>query len=402
MFSISEPFHLLLNNTEYLPPVEDVRVLKENETILVIPGSGLNNTVSEVGEISNASSYNGTDLSSPKTQKITQKTFESISKDKFKNTIDITRPSSMNTTRDMTFYSVINDTINDTINTEGTSEDDTESKTTENNLIEDCDVTQESNASSAKRKRVRKRKPKNKSQSIMLHNETEETEGVITKEPSSKKPKIINSFTIPSGKHIRFNNTEDENKLAKEIVQEISGNESYLNKISSLGLSTLLALRHSSTPKTFVKKCKNGIETENSKTETLTEDLENNTEKIVLNNIRREMPPQKGNSLESLETDLESLPIMTRKPEINDIIAFKILKLGGDYTPQISKYIITKVIKVDAAVNPFMYTLIILRGKEEVNLPSGKFSISDDSEYCSDVATLKLDYSEMRDIRLIQ
>ncbi|XP_017882316.1 uncharacterized protein LOC108626249 [Ceratina calcarata] len=43
LFSIKEPFHLLLNETDYLPPNEDIRILKENETILVSPGSGLNN-----------------------------------------------------------------------------------------------------------------------------------------------------------------------------------------------------------------------------------------------------------------------------------------------------------------------------------------------------------------------
>lgn len=37
LFNIEEPFHLLLNDTEYLPPIEDVRILKENETILLVP-----------------------------------------------------------------------------------------------------------------------------------------------------------------------------------------------------------------------------------------------------------------------------------------------------------------------------------------------------------------------------
>jgi len=36
LFNIAEPFHLLLNDTEYLPPIEDVRILKENETILLV------------------------------------------------------------------------------------------------------------------------------------------------------------------------------------------------------------------------------------------------------------------------------------------------------------------------------------------------------------------------------
>lgn len=36
LFSITEPFHLLLNDTEYLPPIEDVRILRENETIQLV------------------------------------------------------------------------------------------------------------------------------------------------------------------------------------------------------------------------------------------------------------------------------------------------------------------------------------------------------------------------------
>lgn len=34
LFDIREPFHLLLKNTMYLPPNEDIRIVKENETIL--------------------------------------------------------------------------------------------------------------------------------------------------------------------------------------------------------------------------------------------------------------------------------------------------------------------------------------------------------------------------------
>ena len=34
LFGINDPFNLFLNENEYLPPKEDIRVLKENETIL--------------------------------------------------------------------------------------------------------------------------------------------------------------------------------------------------------------------------------------------------------------------------------------------------------------------------------------------------------------------------------
>lgn len=36
ILGIQEPFNLLLNGNEYLPPTEDVRILKENEIILYV------------------------------------------------------------------------------------------------------------------------------------------------------------------------------------------------------------------------------------------------------------------------------------------------------------------------------------------------------------------------------
>lgn len=36
LFDIPRPFHLLLNDTDYLPPTEDARILEKNETILLV------------------------------------------------------------------------------------------------------------------------------------------------------------------------------------------------------------------------------------------------------------------------------------------------------------------------------------------------------------------------------
>jgi len=100
----------------------------------------------------------------------------------------------------------------------------------------------------AKRKRVWKWKPKNRSQFIVPPDTIAKN---ISKELKSKKPIIIDSYIIPSGKHIRFDNIENDD-TAK---QEISKNEYYLSKASSSrDLSTILALRQSSTPITFINK----------------------------------------------------------------------------------------------------------------------------------------------------
>lgn len=219
----------------------------------------------------------------------------------------------------MTFYSVISDTVIDR------SEGDTDSKTIDNNLTEDCNVI-DSIVSIAKRKRVRKRKPNNRSQLIVSPPDI--TEENIPNESKSKKPKIIDSYIIPSGKHIRFDNMDnDENNIAKQIVQEVSRNESYLSKASSSrDLSTLLALGQSSTPITFVnKKLKSGVKTES----VLNDEIRSkNVNKIMEDSIEKKLCSKESKkeiqSNKSLHVELEKVPVMTRKPQLNDVIAFKV------------------------------------------------------------------------------
>lgn len=218
----------------------------------------------------------------------------------------------------MTFYSVISETMLDR------SEGDTDSKTTDNNLTEDCNMI-DSIVSVSKRKRVRKRKPKNRSQLIVSPPDI--TEENISNESKLKKPKIIDSYIIPSGKHIRFDNMDnDENNIAKKIVQEVSRNESYVSKASSSkDLSTLLALGQSSTPITFVnKKLKNGVKTENK----LNDDISKNLNKIMKDSIERKVCSKESKkeiqSYKGFPIEIEKVPIMTRKPQPNDVITFKV------------------------------------------------------------------------------
>ncbi|XP_071578042.1 uncharacterized protein [Temnothorax nylanderi] len=378
LFNIAEPFHLLLNDAEYLPPIEDVRILKENETILVVPGSGISDKAPIV-ETSNGSIG---DMQVQTTNIKTGITVQDMSNDTSNNTQ--LSPIS-NITRDMTFYSVISDTAVDH------SGADTDSKTTDNNLTADCSML---DSIVAKRKRVRKRKPKNRSQLVVTP---------TTEENVSKKPKIIDSYTIPSGKHIRFDNMEnDEHNIAKQIVQEVSKDESLSKASSSRDLSTLLALGQTSTPMTFVnRKIKNGAKTESMlndeiKSKNLNKVMEDSIEK----NLCSKESKKEVQCYKSLYTQLEKVPVMTRKPQINDIIAFKTLKIGADYTPQMSNFIVTEV--VGSCAQSGNYTLQILCGREEVQVPLGKFSVSDDdSESHSDEDTFVLNYSQMIEPRLI-
>ncbi|XP_050465710.1 coilin [Cataglyphis hispanica] len=385
LFSITEPFHLLLN-TEYLPPTEDVRILKENETIQVVPGSGIKNEVDKA-ETCNGSMHDKQVHTIDMKTRVTASDALNVSN----NTLNDTQPTSINNTAgNMTFYSVIDDTaIDDT-------EEDTDSKITDNNLTEDCNVT-DSVISIPKRKRVRRRRPKNQSK-------TEFTLSFnMNEENKPKKPKIIDSYIIPSGKHIRFDNVEkEENNIAKQIVQEISRNESCISKTSSpQDLCTLLALGQSSTPITFVhKKVKNEVKVENE----LNDGIKNKNLNKNENNISIEKNLNNKEKTQCYEnwihSDPEIIPIMTRKPQVKDIIAFKTLKMGADYTPQLSNFIVTEV--VDFCAHSANYYLKIIKGKEEVQVPFGKFSLSEDtSDSPCDTDTFLLKSSQICEPRLL-
>lgn len=199
----------------------------------------------------------------------------------------------------MTFHTVIDDT-----------EPDTDSKVTDySNLTEDINVIN-SIIPSVKRKRIRKRRPKNKIQSTEIPLHTNE-------ESEPKKPKIINSVFIPYNKHIRFDDTEEEENIARRIAYEISSNESNINK--SCKFSTLLALRQCSTPITYTKKMKNEVK------EILVDENLNKT-KEDNNNIDNNLCVEENNKdIKCIkETEQKKTPIMTRKPQVGDVVAFKV------------------------------------------------------------------------------
>jgi len=124
--------------------------------------------------------------------------------------------------------------------------------------------------------------------------------------------------------------------------------------------------------------------------------MEDNVER----NLCSKEVKKKIQSCKSLYAELEKVPVMTRKPQINDVIAFKTLKIGTDYTPQMSNFILTEVIGL--CTQSANYTLRILDGREEIQVPFGKFSLSEDTfESHPDGDTFVLNYSQMKELRLI-
>ncbi|EZA56304.1 hypothetical protein DMN91_009731 [Ooceraea biroi] len=390
LFGIQGLFHLLLNDIDYLPPTEDARILEKNETILVVPGSGID-VDSTTESLSDVNVHSGSAKAKVCNGSMRdRRDVQSTNVTKALDALDVSNNTSCempaistnNTTTDMMFYSVIDDT-----------EADTDSKATD--LMEDCNNTKDSVASGTKRKRVRKRRQKNRSQEHSLF----VLPAVTSKENKPKKPKVIETCIIPPAKHIRFDDVGNENSIAKKIVQEVSKNDSHVSRDSlPSDLSALLALGKSSTPMFAKKKIKKEINVDSvlsNKTRN------NNTSKTEVDDASIEknasdMKDEKKGYYKNIE--LEKLPKMARKPQIKDIIAFKTLKIAADYTPQLSDFIVSEVI--DFCVESENYTLRVLEGKEEIQVPLGKFSLSEDESICP-AETFLLNHVQMKELRLI-
>ncbi|XP_066598582.1 putative leucine-rich repeat-containing protein DDB_G0290503 isoform X2 [Prorops nasuta] len=240
-----------------------------------------------------------------------------------------------------------------------------------------------------KRKRIRRKKQK-KHQETECNNSTKE-------EHKSMKPKIINSLILSSGKHIRFD--------SQQINENPEQPSNIFNKTDpSKDLLTLLELRNSSTPITFtnkkhlknkapsgeIEKTKWKQKIESSINETLSEtelQASKNNKKSSVDDIDATETPSTTDIDEDMIKHIDNLPILTSRVHLHDIIAFKMLKMGVDYTPQASKFIIGKVIST--CPEKLTTTFKIIRGKNEVQLPIGKFTLpEDESTVVEDTITL--------------
>jgi len=219
-----------------------------------------------------------------------------------------------NTATDMMFYSVINDT-----------EADMESKVMDNNFMENSNNMESSIITGTKRKRVRKRKTKNKEHSFFMSPLAE------VEDSKPKKPKVVDNIIIPTAKHIRFDSMEsNENSIAKKIVHEAS--DSYIARISSSDdLSALLALGKSSTPMFVKKKIKKEVNTVDSASSDETSNK--NSYKTEENNASMERSTCEINRKGYYKNiEIEKIPIMTRKPQVKDIIVFKV-RISDSFIP---------------------------------------------------------------------
>ncbi|XP_017882322.1 uncharacterized protein LOC108626253 [Ceratina calcarata] len=381
LFSIKEPFHLLLNETDYLPPNEDIRILKENETILVSPGSGLNNDTTINNVILSESRYRQEVENTP------------VKQERIGNSV---QHKQMQTNFPIAVSSPARETLpTDTANKSGNDVSEVsimscegedsevnsiaDSKTADLSLASDRSTIIE-NITCSKRKRVRHRKKK----------QQQEMEPPLKKkEETNLKPKIINSCVVSTGKHIRFNNVDTEG--AEEVQSDTIDRPASLSTAISK-LANLLALGESPAPLTFSNtRIKQEVKTERTSDEEAvrfnpSSENTNESTAVINNNI---LTP----------TEIEQYPPMTTKPQLKDVIAFKMLKIGSDYSPQISNYIVADVISY--CPKSSMYTLKVSQGISEVQVPVGKFTIIENEEEQELKDTITLNYVQIMEPRLI-
>ncbi|XP_076755493.1 uncharacterized protein LOC143426161 [Xylocopa sonorina] len=388
LFNIKEPFHLLLNETEYLPPNEDIRILKENETILVSPGSGLKNELD--------SPVNIVTLEEDRVRQEAENS--SIKSERTRNSV---HHKQLQTNLPLMLSSPIQEIISsDTptnnfrhesseISTMSCEIEDSEissiveSKVVDTSIIEEHNI-KENIMAYPKRKRVRHKKKKKAQAEQLVANEEEN---------KLKKPKIINSCIV-SGKHIRFDNLSSGEITEDQITHSEVANGIDTTEQPSQKLANLLSLGKSTVPHTFTNtRIKEEVKVENMSDE---ETHFNASSEKALKRITTITVSKERKALNKLIEDFE---VMTEKPQLKDTIAFKMLKIGADYTPQVSDFIVGEVISFCSDTS--VYTLKISHGISEVQVPVGKFTVTEEEEEVVLDDTITINYAQIMEPRLI-
>lgn len=408
LFNIKEPCHLLINDTDYLPPNEDIRVLRASETIIVAPGSGLESDKASDDKMGMSKSQNSYDRLRevvPVYHKAAQT--DDVSELK-------TEPSMYNHQEVSSIASngIINGCLasqegyDNIVLGETEFESMNESKNVESNLSDNTSVIENY---PKKRKRTRSRKSKAKKCNGVQNYEN-------NNEYRPRKPKVIDSQIISSGKHTRFNFMEDDINIIESNSPDTLSSDTPASKFSNAqSLDALVALGQHNPPLTFTKtKVKEEVKVESMWDYSYRSSARRSPKNTGIpstpaspDEYNRGPPPAEnkdileldtGNGKITVDSDFEKRPIITDKPKVNDIIAFKMLKIGQDCTPQVSAFIVGTVISVNS--QNLEYVLRIIDGLNEIQIPSEDFLPNEnDQEQCQ--ATIRLKYSNILVPRLL-
>ncbi|CAH1396771.1 unnamed protein product [Nezara viridula] len=195
---------------------------------------------------------------------------------------------------------------------------------------------------------VKKRKRKHKKKSKLL-------EPSIFQETNTNKSDLITFDSLDSSsKHIHFSDEDNKEEMYAHSSPKVNGNpvdefRSSLRNLANKPASQKIFSRKSETAVTTVP------ESEDFGTTTI-EPTPVNTD----------------------ENKPELIDSATFVPKVGDLISFKKIKLGNDYTPQQSNEIIGEVLTVEETAGSYFVVFTIKEGAEEFEDPSGKFSIEVD------------------------
>ncbi|XP_066598583.1 putative leucine-rich repeat-containing protein DDB_G0290503 isoform X3 [Prorops nasuta] len=439
LFNIEEPFDLMHNGTTYLPPNEDIEIVYPSESIIVQPKQNLYKD--SLCDHKAAISQNGLSCSEKEIEKsvnsasqvIQEKILNRQNKEvqvnistKEMSTVRLNNGSTLMEIDDSSMQEVSNGFK---FNFKRKYEVDEAETNSEADISKSASLNSNINKSKSFKKHESSVEELNKSQAkpnedLFIDNKLNkdiintDTTMYYSFVQESENGSSINSKTMESTvtgdntfetsdcllkrKRIRRkkqkkhqetecnNSTKEEHKSMKPKI------------INSLILSS--ELRNSSTPITFtnkkhlknkapsgeIEKTKWKQKIESSINETLSEtelQASKNNKKSSVDDIDATETPSTTDIDEDMIKHIDNLPILTSRVHLHDIIAFKMLKMGVDYTPQASKFIIGKVIST--CPEKLTTTFKIIRGKNEVQLPIGKFTLpEDESTVVEDTITL--------------
>lgn len=215
-----------------------------------------------------------------------------------------------------------------------------------------------------RRKRVRKRKKNNQ--------EVQEDSSSVV-DDSEKRKRLKGNKTAS---HIRFAGSEDGDEENESALNNMQITETPLGQSDVIVSRTL----HKTTEKS------------------ITEDANGNCSKSF-----NRSSAANSFALEELRERLPDLdmPTLKKLPKKDDVIAFKLLKMGETYEPILSNFIIGIVESVRKEKNEV--SLLILSGEEELKEPQGKFSLPETpSDHCDELVDddlLTVNFSNLQEVR---
>ncbi|KAK7874426.1 hypothetical protein R5R35_001521 [Gryllus longicercus] len=210
------------------------------------------------------------------------------------------------------------------------------------------------------------------------------------------------SFKAP--KHIKFEDEEEEDKNSNNNTKlNVSDNNALDNCVSvqpSEETDLSNTINRSSTKNEYNMKSNSDVPINNNSNNFV---IQTSTTPMIFECKRTNRISNNQSESKETDTDFSKYPLLKDAPRVNDIIAFRKLKMGSDYCPSISHYISAKVLKMSENDSTIM--LRILNGYEELKEPKGKFSLEEENEVdgCDGkiVNDIEMNLPELLDTRLL-